>query len=119
MIKIRLSPQPFLKQYTWIHRLTHSLPSRNVHSRMSESISLPNSSTRRRAPTLPRLPVPSLHSTLEKYLKSLAPFLLEDARKGGLVFEKALRRRAAWAEEFEYGVGKVCQQRLVGLSSCC
>ena len=37
--------------------------------------------SRTSTPTLPRLPVPDLHKTLQKYLKSIEPFLLEDEKR--------------------------------------
>lgn len=64
--------------------------------------------------SLPRLPVPPLRETLDRYLKSLEPFLLEDEAKGGAPYEEAMSQRKKWAEEFEHGVGKACQERLLG-----
>jgi len=68
--------------------------------------------------TLPRLPVPNLHQTLKKYLKSLEPFLLEDERFGGPCYELAFNKRLKWAEKFEEGIGKLCQERLQGMRIC-
>ncbi len=67
--------------------------------------------------TLPRLPVPDLRKTLDKYLTSLEPFLLEEASKKGLdddALDASRRLRAQWADEFASGVGKLCQDRLLG-----
>ncbi|KAG7444677.1 acyltransferase ChoActase/COT/CPT [Guyanagaster necrorhizus] len=69
-------------------------------------------------PTLLRLPVPALRKTLDKYLTSLEPFLLEDASKKGLdddALDVSRRLRAQWADEFASGVGKLCQDRLLEL----
>ncbi|KAG7451241.1 acyltransferase ChoActase/COT/CPT [Guyanagaster necrorhizus] len=69
-------------------------------------------------PTLLRLPVPALRKTLDKYLTSLEPFLLEDASKKGLdddALDASRRLRAQWADEFASGVGKLCQDRLLEL----
>jgi carnitine O-acetyltransferase len=65
--------------------------------------------------SLPRLPVPDLRKTLDRYLKSIEPFLLEDEAHGGLPFHTAYSLRAKWADEFAAGVGKLCQDRLLGL----
>ncbi|KAJ7593323.1 acyltransferase ChoActase/COT/CPT [Mycena floridula] len=64
---------------------------------------------------LPRLPVPELRKTLDKYLKSLEPFLLENEANGGPTFHSAYAIRAKWADEFESGLGRVCQERLITL----
>ncbi|KAI0777148.1 acyltransferase ChoActase/COT/CPT [Irpex lacteus] len=64
---------------------------------------------------LPRLPVPDLHQTLQRYLKSLEPFLLEDERHGGPTYASALAQRTQSAEDFETGLGRVLQSRLQAL----
>lgn len=64
----------------------------------------------------PRLPVPNLRQTLDKYLLSVTPLLQEDARKGGEPFSEAYSRRKVWADEFEVGIGKEVQERLIGQS---
>jgi hypothetical protein len=66
--------------------------------------------------TLPRLPVPDLRQTLDRYLTSLTPLLLEDERRGGMQFEDAYALRRKWANEFESGIGQVLQERLIGPS---
>ena len=66
-------------------------------------------------PRLPRLPIPPLKDTLKRYIESLEPFLLEDAARGGQPFEEALQHRVDLAKEFEQGLGRVCQQRLIGI----
>ena len=65
---------------------------------------------------LPRLPVPDLQKTLQKYVTSLEPFLLEYEAKGLAKHEEARALRAQWAEDFERGIGRVLQERLHGLS---
>jgi hypothetical protein len=67
----------------------------------------------------PRLPVPDLHITLKKYLKSLEPLLLEDEAHGGPRHELSMGQRIRWAEKFENGVGKLCQERLLGEHHLC
>ena len=67
-----------------------------------------------RPPTLPRLPVPDLHKTLSKYLRSLVPLLQEDEARGGIPWQSALQERQRWADEFERGLGATCQERLHG-----
>ncbi|KAJ7227298.1 acyltransferase ChoActase/COT/CPT [Mycena pura] len=65
--------------------------------------------------SLPRLPVPELRTTLDRYLRSIEPFLLEDETRGGLPFSTAYALRGKWADEFAAGVGSVCQKRLLAL----
>jgi hypothetical protein len=66
--------------------------------------------------TLPRLPVPNLRQTLDRYLTSLEPLLLEDERRGGVPFEDAYALRRKWVDDFESGIGQVLQERLIGPS---
>jgi len=63
-----------------------------------------------------RLPVPPLRQTLDRYLTSLEPFLHEDESRGGMPFRQAYSLRQKWADEFENGIGKTLQERLVGSS---
>lgn len=65
-------------------------------------------------PRLPRLPVPPLRKTLDRYLKSIEPFLLEEEAKGGPSFEESFKLRAKWADEFEKGLGAKAQEKLIG-----
>ncbi|KAL0955000.1 hypothetical protein HGRIS_003925 [Hohenbuehelia grisea] len=66
---------------------------------------------------LPRLPVPNLRKTLDRYLTSIKPFLLEDAARGGQSFDEAYALRAQWADEFEQGIGSNCQEQLIDLDN--
>ena len=73
--------------------------------------------------TLPRLPIPALSSSLERYIKSLRPILLEKALKEGKGPESVaaeLKKREEWAADFTKpgGLGRVLQERLKGASSC-
>jgi hypothetical protein len=63
---------------------------------------------------LPRLPVPPLRSTLDKYLQSIKPLLLEDDLRGVSAFATAYQQRVQRAKEFETGIGATLQARLVG-----
>lgn len=65
-------------------------------------------------PRLPRLPVPDLHQTLQRYLTSLEPFILEDEAKGIVQRGHAIALRKQWAEDFERGLGSTLQERLKG-----
>jgi hypothetical protein len=64
----------------------------------------------------PRLPVPKLRDTLDRYLESLKPFLLENERQGKEPFDSSYARHLQLAQEFEAGIGAECQNRLLGLS---
>jgi hypothetical protein len=66
------------------------------------------------APTLPRLPVPPLRQTLDQYLQSIKPFLLEDEARGGPSFASSFGLRVKWAQAYEKELGKTCQERLLG-----
>lgn len=68
---------------------------------------------------LPRLPIPPLRDTLDRYLNSIEPLLLEDEARGGQPLNEAMWKRAKWADEFERGVGKACQERLQGVFALC
>ena len=54
----------------------------------------------------PRLPIPSLESSLEKYLKSLEPFIDDDSHTSSHL--------RAIADDFRDGLGKKLQTRLKG-----
>jgi len=67
---------------------------------------------------LPRLPVPPLRSTLDKYLQSIKPLLLQDDLRGVSAFNSAYQQRVDWTKEFETGIGETLQARLVGIHCC-
>ncbi|BGP14742.1 hypothetical protein JCM10213v2_002693 [Rhodosporidiobolus nylandii] len=67
--------------------------------------------------SLPRLPIPTLEASLDKYTKSLRPILLEQAHKEGKGegwVEQELQKRRQWGQDFakEGGLGRVLQERL-------
>ncbi|EIW57547.1 acyltransferase ChoActase/COT/CPT [Trametes versicolor FP-101664 SS1] len=72
--------------------------------------------SRTSTPSLPRLPVPDMHTTLQKYLRSLEPILLEDEARGGTDFRTAYAARVKLVEDFEHGLGPTCQERLQELN---
>ncbi|KAH7930218.1 carnitine acetyltransferase [Leucogyrophana mollusca] len=90
-----------------IARIFPSLRSRSFLNRRNSSSMAPHK--------LPRLPVPELRKTLDRYLQSVQPFLLEDEAKGGPSFESSYTKRLKWAQDFETGVGRSCQERLIAL----
>ncbi|KAG9104066.1 hypothetical protein FRC06_005766 [Ceratobasidium sp. 370] len=61
---------------------------------------------------LPKLPLPKLRPTLDKYLKSLEP-LIAEAGEANAAAE--MKKRQQMAEEFENGIGKLAQARLIDL----
>ncbi|OJA19464.1 hypothetical protein AZE42_10737 [Rhizopogon vesiculosus] len=61
---------------------------------------------------LPRLPVPDLRKTLHRYLQSIQPFLREDEARGHTLFDVSYAKRVQWADDFEKGVGRLCQRKL-------
>lgn len=66
---------------------------------------------------LPRLPVPPLDKSLERYIKSLRPLLLQQALQDGTgeeSVEAGIKQRQEWAEDFETGLGRLLQERLKG-----
>ncbi|KAF5359195.1 hypothetical protein D9756_003110 [Leucocoprinus leucothites] len=73
-----------------------------------------NSALSSQAPKLPRLPVPDLRKTLDKYLTSIEPFLRE-SEKSPQSFSAAYQVRKQWADEFYAGIGSILQERLVGV----
>ncbi|PKI84383.1 hypothetical protein MVES_001602 [Malassezia vespertilionis] len=65
--------------------------------------------------TLPRLPIPDLKASIEKYLVSLEPILKQKEELGELSGSSAsaeLAKRRAWADELLAGVGPKLMQRL-------
>lgn len=67
---------------------------------------------------LPRLPVPTLEQTFDKYLKSLSPFLHQLEEQGkleGSTAEKELAKRKQWVQDFlaKGALGPKLQQRLI------
>lgn len=68
------------------------------------------------AVALARLPVPDLKQTLQRYVTSLQPFLLEAETRTGAAYANALAERQKWADDFENGLGQTLQARLQGTS---
>lgn len=65
---------------------------------------------------LPRLPIPKLEDTVQRYLESLEPLLPLYASRAGRTVEEVRRMRYKYAEEFlaPGGLGRRLQQRLIG-----
>jgi carnitine O-acetyltransferase len=66
------------------------------------------------APKLPRLPIPELQVTCDRYLKSIEPFLLEDAANGGMLYETAHERQVEMLHAFQTRFGRIAQHQLMG-----
>ena len=62
----------------------------------------------------PRLPIPSLRQTVDRYLASIVPLLQDDEAQGGQKAEDAFKAHMARAREFESGAGLLLQERLHG-----
>lgn len=68
--------------------------------------------------SLARLPVPDLRASLDRYLLSLRPILLDRASRNelpsGATVDSELAQRQAWADDFckPGGVGSLLQERL-------
>ena len=93
---------------------TSSSPSPSSEAGRKKTVTGAGTTAMKRPLKLPRLPVPRLRDTLDRYLKSLEPFLLEDEVRGGLASSKAMQERIKWTNEFERGLGKTLQERLMG-----
>lgn len=70
---------------------------------------------------LPRLPIPPLDKSLERYITSLKPLILERALQAGQgedAVEAELNKRREWAADFQSkrGLGRLLQERLKGQS---
>lgn len=71
--------------------------------------------------TLPKLPVPKLPDSLAKYIKSLRPILIEQARFDDVQdpqawVDKEIAKRQEWAEDFAGrpgSLGRRLQERLI------
>lgn len=87
-------------------------PTKSIRSTSTTAMA---SSSKPKPVQMPRLPVPELRKTLDKYLAALEPFLREDEKRGGMPYQSGLSLRQKWADEFERGIGKVLQDRLVAL----
>jgi len=75
------------------------------------------------AKSLPKLPVPKLDASLERYVQSLKPLLLERAKEGGhdrSWVEGEMNKRRELASDFAKagGIGQTLQGRLQGESRC-
>ncbi|KAJ3977229.1 acyltransferase ChoActase/COT/CPT [Lentinula raphanica] len=92
-------------------RALQSLRTLKIHFPAPNSLRMNHTFTPAAA-VLPRLPVPDLRKTITKYLDSLRPFLLEDAKGASSSYEEAFALREKWADEFVSGIGGVCQDRL-------
>lgn len=69
--------------------------------------------------TLPRLPVPPLEQSLERYLRSIEPILQQKEDLGelpaGATVASELAQRRKWADELLSGIGPLLNQRLLDI----
>ena len=104
--------------YTMIPRTLSSAAKKRVMStvpvRKRDASTSPGVGAKART-VLSRLPIPPLRSTLDKYLQSIKPLLLQDDLQGISTYDPAYQRRVEWAKEFETGVGTTLQARLIGI----
>lgn len=107
----RLAPVNVFAMTSSFIRLFSSFTPSMIKRRSIENVT-PASSLK-----LPRLPIPSLRHTLNGYLKSLEPFILEDEARSEVSFQTTMDKYKARADQFEQGLGQLCQQRLLGPSS--
>ncbi|KAH7884455.1 acyltransferase ChoActase/COT/CPT [Phlebopus sp. FC_14] len=66
-------------------------------------------------PELPRLPIPDLRKTMEKYLQSIQPLLLYDEANGGAPFSQSYAHQQSLVESFLTFPGPLAQARLKAL----
>lgn len=100
---VRHSPRNLLSRYRSL-RMSSTAP----------RYSTEHSSAQAKVAKRPRLPVPDLHKTLQKYVQSLVPFLREREAHEGVPFDEAMDSLLRSAAVFEEGLGKLCQERLLG-----
>ncbi|KAF9223779.1 acyltransferase ChoActase/COT/CPT [Gyrodon lividus] len=66
-------------------------------------------------PKLPRLPIPDLRKTMDRYLRSIQPVLLADEHAGGPSFSTSYARQQALVSAFLTSPGPHAQARLLAL----
>ncbi|KAF8843770.1 acyltransferase ChoActase/COT/CPT [Paxillus ammoniavirescens] len=64
---------------------------------------------------LPRLPIPDLRKTMDRYLESIQPVLLADEHAGGPSFSTSYARQQALVSAFLASPGPLAQARLLAL----
>ncbi|KIK80431.1 hypothetical protein PAXRUDRAFT_833536 [Paxillus rubicundulus Ve08.2h10] len=64
---------------------------------------------------LPRLPIPDLQKTMDRYLRSIQPVLLADEHAGGPSFSTSYARQQALVSAFLASPGPLAQARLLAL----
>jgi hypothetical protein len=64
---------------------------------------------------LPRLPVPELRHTLDRYMKSVEPFILEDDVAGVADADSAREAHIEIMKKYRHGIGRVAQKHLQGM----
>lgn len=119
--KAHISPSPSAakaaKTTVWSSDITTSLCPPAQRS-LSTSPSSSSSSLKPKPRDLPRLPVPELRDTLERYLVSLEPFYDDFAKETGRSVDEVREEVQRKVREFgrKGGVGEDLQRRLKGSS---
>lgn len=108
--------QTFQSQYSTLTSFLSSMTSES--HKINHQINLnQNGNQTRNITNMPKLPIPPLDQSVNLYLKSIIPFLLQSTEKSSErnQFEKEYQMRKEWANELcaQGGLGQRLQERLI------